>query len=437
MQVDLLIHARWLIPIVPEDVVYEYYSLVINQGKIIALLPTCDAKQQYQATTVEQLDNHLVTAGFINSHTHASMSLMRGIADDLPLMEWLQEHIWPLEQQWMSEAFVEVGTELAIAEMIRSGTTCFNDMYFFPDIVAQQAIKIGIRASVGLIVTDFPTVWAEDSDEYVKKGVALLERYQDEPLITLPFAPHAPYTVSDKPLKTIADLSQQFQNRVHIHLHETQHEIEMEHQNTQQTPLQRLDGLGLLNSSLIAVHMTQLTAADIQLVADREVHIVHCPESNLKLASGFCPVAQCIEAGINVALGTDGAASNNDLDLLAEMRTAALLAKGVAGDASAVSAMTALKMATINGAKALGLENTIGSIEVGKSADIIAINLDELETLPLYHPISQLVYATNSRQVSDVWVAGQSLLKQGQLTTIDVKILKQKIAEWQQRLLKF
>jgi 5-methylthioadenosine/S-adenosylhomocysteine deaminase len=432
--VDTLLHARWIIPVEPESVTYENHTLVIDKGRIIDLQPTDVAKLMYQGTTTENLTTHALLPGFINCHTHAAMSLMRGIADDLPLMDWLQNHIWPLEQKWMSEAFVRDGTDLAIAEMILSGTTCFNDMYFFPDVTAQQAVQHGIRACVGLIVIDFPTVWAENSAAYIAKGLEVHDQLRHQPLITTSFAPHAPYTVSDDPLQKIRTLADELEIPITMHVHETLHEIEQAQANTGQRPLQRLHNLGLLTPSFIAVHMTQLTTEEISLFAESGAHMVHCPESNLKLASGFCPIAQCHNAGINVALGTDGAASNNDLDMMGEMRSAALLAKAIAQDASAVPAMTALRMATINGAKALGLEQETGSLTIGKSADVIAIDLDHLETQPLYCPVSQIVYAASRQQVTDVWVAGKQLLKKQQLMTVNLTALKARVAEWQQRL---
>jgi 5-methylthioadenosine/S-adenosylhomocysteine deaminase len=434
MIVDTLIHARWIIPVEPEFVTYDHHSLVINGGKIIDLLPTELAKQTYQGKTTEHLDNHALLPGLINCHTHAAMTLMRGIADDLPLMDWLNNHIWPLEQKWMSETFVKDGTDLAIAEMILGGTTCFNDMYFFPEITAKQAIHHNIRAKVGLIVIDFPSVWARNSDEYIEKGLSLHEQLRQSELCTTAFAPHAPYTVSDEPLQKIKTLADELELPIHIHLHETLNEVEQAQSNSGQRPLQRLQKLGLINPSLIAVHMTQLTDEEISLFAESGAHIVHCPESNLKLASGFCQVAKCLNAGINVAIGTDGAASNNDLDMFGEMRSAALLGKAVAGDASAIPAMTALRMATINGAKALGLDNCCGSLSIGKAADIIAIDLNHLETQPLYCPVSQIVYAASRQQVTDVWVAGKRLLKNRYLTTFNINDLKAKIADWQQHL---
>ena len=434
MKVDTFIQARWIIPVEPETVIHENHTLVVDDGRIIDLLPNNQADKQYQPVSIEKLNGHALIPGLVNAHTHTAMTLMRGIADDLPLMDWLQNHIWPLERKWMSESFVRDGTDLAIAEMIRGGTTCFNDMYFFPEITAHQAIHHGIRASIGLIVIDFATVWAENAEEYIEKGLALHEELRHEPMITTPFAPHAPYTVSDEPLNKIRVLADELEIPVHMHLHETAHEIQQSLEQYGQRPLQRLQNMGLVNPSFIAVHMTQLNNDEINNFAELGAHIVHCPESNLKLASGFCPISKCIDAGINLALGTDGAASNNDLDMLGEMRTAALLAKGVADDASTVPAHTALKMATLNGARALGLEHETGSLQTGKSADITAINLDELETQPYYDPISQIVYSAGRHQVTDVWVAGRQLLKERKLTTMNISDLKAKVCDWKQRL---
>jgi len=432
--VDTLIHARWIIPVEPEAITYPQHSLAIRGGRIVDLLPTAQAKLGYRASDEIDLPYHALAPGFVNCHTHAAMTLLRGVADDLPLMDWLQQHIWPLERQWVGEEFVRDGVDLAIAEMLRSGTTCFNDMYFFPNVTAERAALHGIRASVGLIVVDFPTVWAQHSEAYLEKGMAVYAQLQGQPLLSAAFAPHAPYTVSDQPLAKASKLASAAGLPVHIHVHETAFEVEQAVKSTGKRPLQRLRELGLVNPSLMAVHMTQLDAEDIALMAAAGAHIVHCPESNLKLASGFCPVAHCLAAGINVALGTDGAASNNDLDMLGEMRTAALLAKAVARDASAVSAATALRMATLNGAKALGLDNEIGSLQIGKAADVIAIDLGGLESQPLYDPVSQIVYAANRQQVTDVWVAGRRLLQNRQLARFNLDDLSERIGIWQQRL---
>lgn len=409
------------------------HAIAVDKGRISALIPAADYEQINPQTSIT-LKNHVVMPGLINTHTHAAMSLMRGLADDLPLMNWLQEHIWPAEQQQVNQNFVEDGTRLAIAEMLQSGTTCFNDMYFFPEAAAQVAEKSGIRASIGLIVVEFPSPWAQSTDEYFRKGLEVRDRFRGNPLIRCCFAPHAPYTVNDSTLKRVRTLSDELDLPVHMHLHETEHEIQESLQQYNLRPLQRLQLLQLASPSLLAVHMTQVSDGDLELLADQGVHVVHCPESNLKLASGFCPLDRLLQAGVNVALGTDGAASNNDLDMFAEMRTAALLAKGVSQRADALPALGALEMATINAATALGLEEETGSLQVGKSADLIAVDLGQLQSQPVYDPVSQLVYACGREQVRHVWVAGQHLLSDGHHTRMDVEKLLDDTHAWQQKL---
>jgi 5-methylthioadenosine/S-adenosylhomocysteine deaminase len=433
-KVDLLLHARWIIPVVPENQVLEFHSLAINDGRIVGLIPTQEAASAFQAETERELPEHALIPGLINAHTHASMSLLRGLADDLPLMTWLNEHIWPAEGRWISEEFIQDGSQLAIAEMLLGGTTCFNDMYFFPDVTGRVADSAGIRAVVGLIAIDFPSVWASDGDEYLHKGLQVHDQFRNHPLIHTAFAPHAPYSVADPVLERIQVLADELEIPVHIHLHETQDEITQSLQHHDSRPIARLQKLGLLSPSLMAIHMTHLQEEEIEAFAASSGHVVHCPESNLKLASGFCPVHRLMQAGINVALGTDGAASNNDLDMFSEMHTAALLGKGVAGDASALPAASALSMATINGARALGLEQETGSLEVGKSADLVAVALDRVQSQPLYHPISQLVYACGRNQVRHVWVGGRQLVNDGKLTTLDSDRLLKRAAYWQQRI---
>jgi 5-methylthioadenosine/S-adenosylhomocysteine deaminase len=434
VHVDTLICARWVIPVEPDNTLYENYAVAVANRKIIDLLPAAEARVKYQAAELRQLDRHALLPGFINAHTHAAMTLFRGIADDLPLMEWLQQHIWPAEQKWISPEFVEDGTRLAIAEMLRGGTTCFNDMYFYPEHTALVATDAGMRAVVGLIMLDFPTPWARDPQEYFEKGEHVHDRFKHSPLIRTAFAPHAPYTVSDEPLKKIGMLAEELDVPIHIHLHETVTEIRQSLDQYGTRPLARLHGLGLLSNRLVAVHMTQLERAEIELVAKHGAHVVHCPESNLKLASGYCPAAELLQSGINLATGTDGAASNNDLDMIGEMRTTALLAKGVANSSSVVPAHQALRMATINGARALGIDTLTGSLRPGKEADLAAIDLDQLETQPLYDPVSQIVYACSRNQVTDVWVAGRQLLKDRELTTINEGELRQQAAAWQRKL---
>lgn len=432
---DLIIDARWIATVDPTNQLLEHHSLVVRNGRIDTIMPTagvtCEARERISRP------HHLLMPGLINAHGHAAMALFRGLADDLPLMTWLNEHIWPAEGTWVDERFVETGTQLALAEMIRGGTTCFSDMYFFPTITARVAHEAQLRAAIHFPILDFPSAWAKDADDYLHKGLQLHDDYRNHDLIKVGFGPHAPYTVSDAPLQRIATLAVETNMMIQIHLHETAHEVDEAFRTSGQRPLRRLQGLGLLGPQLQAVHMTQLNEDDIRLVAEHGVHVIHCPESNLKLASGFCPVASLLAAGVNVALGTDGAASNNDLDMLSEMRTAALLAKGVAGDPAAVPAEQAVRMATINGARALGIDEQTGSLEVGKSADMIAINLQQVATQPCYSPLSQLVYAAHSSQVSDSWVTGRRLLRDGVLTTLNEQHLIQQAEQWQQRIAEF
>lgn len=427
---DLIINARWLIPVEPAEQVLEQHSVVIDKGEIIDVAPAEQVLQKYSPGETTELAEHALIPGFINAHTHAAMSLFRGYADDLPLADWLNNHIWPAEAKWVDEDFVRTGTELAIAEMIRGGVTCFNDMYFFPDITARCAERSGMRASVGLIMLDFPTQWAQGPDEYFDKGIRLHDELRHSSLISCCFAPHAPYTVSDGPLKKIRTVADELDLPIHIHTHETAHEVDESVARYQLRPLERLSQLGLLSPRLQAVHMTQLLEPEIEILSSTGVHVVHCPESNMKLASGLCPVRALRQAGVNVALGTDGAASNNDLDMLGEMRSAALLTKAQAGDPIALPASAALAMATLNGAQALGMDGQIGSIIRGKRADLTAINLNDIRTQPVYDPVAQIVYSANRDQVSHVWIDGQCVFSNDQLQTIDTQRLLDQTKEW-------
>jgi 5-methylthioadenosine/S-adenosylhomocysteine deaminase len=434
MHADCAIDARWVIPVEPDGLILENHTLIVHGGRIADLLPSADAHARYQARLRSSLPSHVLIPGMVNTHTHAAMSLLRGIADDRPLREWLTEHIWPLEQKWVSEAFVRDGVDLALAEMVRGGVTCFNDMYFFPEVAARCAIRAGVRACIGMILVDFPSNWASSVDEYFAKGLAFRDSIRNEPLVTALFAPHAPYSVSDPVFLRMRTLAAELDCPVTIHLHETAHEIAESRHSCRMRPLGRLKQLDLLGPQLVAVHMTQLLDDEIAVLAESGASVVHCPESNLKLASGFCPAARLLSAGINVALGTDGPASNNDLDMMGEMRTAALLAKAVSGDAAALPAHTALRMATLNGACALGLGAEIGSLQIGKYADLAAVRLDEIETLPLYDPVSDLVYSASRHQVTDVWVGGRQLLRNRELTTLDVGELRARAESWRTKL---
>jgi 5-methylthioadenosine/S-adenosylhomocysteine deaminase len=434
IHVDLLIEARWVVPVEPHGVVLERHAVAVDKDAIVAVLPIADARSAYAPRERVELREHVLIPGLVNSHTHNPMTLLRGLADDLPLMTWLQQHIWPAEAKVMGPEFVRDGVELAVAEMLRGGTTCANENYFFPDVIGATYRKLGFRAVVGLPVIEFPTAWAKTQDEYFERAGEVHDSFLGDPLISTAFAPHAPYTVSDASFERIRVLADQLDIPVHLHTHETAHEVEEEKAKSGLRPFQRLQKLGVVNDRLIAVHMTQLTDGEIAACAEAGVSVVHCPESNLKLASGFCPAEKLRKAGVNVALGTDGCASNNDLDMFGEMRTAAMLAKAVADDASAFDAAFTLRAATLNGARAIGLEAKIGSIEVGKQADLAALRLSDLETQPMFHVISQLIYAAGRHQVSDVWIAGKRKLADRVLSDIDTEAVLARTHAWRERI---
>jgi 5-methylthioadenosine/S-adenosylhomocysteine deaminase len=432
---DTLILAGWCVPVEPAGRVLSDHAVAVNDGKIADILPAFEAQQRYEASVLVKRPNHVLQPGFVNAHTHAAMSLLRGIADDLPLERWLEEGVWPVENRWMSAELVRDGTRLAIAEMLKSGCTCFSDQYFFPEIVAETAVDMHVRAMVGTPVIDFPTAWANSASECLSKGAELVhDAYADHPLISSCFVPHSTATVSDDALTELRVLADQLDRKIQIHLHESAQEIENELKSSGKRPIERLQGLGLVNASLMAVHAVHLTEDEIALFADAGVAVAHCPRSNLKLADGIAPVAAYRDAGVTVALGTDSAASNNVMDMLGEMRTATLLAKARADDAATLPASQALRMATYDGAKALGLADSIGSIEIGKWADLTCIDLRHINSQPVYDPISQIVYTAHPNQVNDVWVAGKHQVENGMLCHIDVDDLLQRTSEWQFRI---
>jgi len=431
---DLVLSASWIVPVEPAGQVLESHALAVQGGAIAALGPADEIDARFSARERVHLDEHAVTPGFVNAHTHAAMTLLRGFADDLPLETWLAEHVWPVEARFMDDGFVRAGTRLAAVEMLRGGTTCFNDMYFFPDVVGEIARDAGIRAVLGLIVLNVPTVWAADRDSYFARGLEVHEAFRDDPLVTTALAPHAPYTVGDEAFERIRDLSARLGLPVHVHLHETAREVEDAVRESGERPFARLSRLDLVNSRLAAVHMTQLLPDEIEALAVRGASVLHCPESNLKLASGVCPVTRLAAAGVNLALGTDGAASNNDLDMLGEMRTAALLGKLDARDATACPAADMLSMATLGGARSLGLEDRIGSLVPGKSADFAAIDLGGPDTQPVYHPVSQIVYAATRAHVREVWVAGRRVVRNGVIETLDAAEVVREAREWRARI---
>lgn len=432
---NLLISARWVVPVEPAGTVLERHAIAVRDGRIEALLPAAQAARRFEGYARIDLPGHALIPGLVNAHTHAAMALMRGLADDLPLMRWLEDHIWPVEGKHVSADFVKDGTLLACAEMLRGGVTCFNDMYFFPEAALEASLQAGMRAALGIIVIEFPSAYASDPQAYLSQGLALRDRWREHPRVSFCLAPHAPYTVSDATFRRVAQLAAELEIPVHVHVHETAHELERSVAEHGVRPLARLERLGLLGPGLIAVHSVHLTPEEIALLGRHRCSVAHCPSSNLKLASGITPVARLLEAGVNVALGTDGAASNNRLDLLEETRLAALLAKAAAGDAAALPAHAALRAATLGGAIALGVEARLGSLAPGKAADLAAVALDDLALQPMYDVVSHLVYACGREHVTDVWVAGEHVLRNRELARIDLADLQARVALWQTKIL--
>ncbi|MDQ3188333.1 MAG: TRZ/ATZ family hydrolase [Pseudomonadota bacterium] len=437
IDVDTLVHARWVIPVAPRATVLERHAVAITNGRIVGVAPSAEAGQLYRATDVQTLDDHALTPGLVNCHTHAAMALLRGIGDDLPLMRWLKDRIWPLEAALISADFVHDGGQLAALEMLRSGTTTCSDMYFYPDASLRALRSLGMRAVAGIVAIEFPTAYAADAEDYLRKGLATRDLWRGDPLVSFTLAPHAPYTVADQTLKRIAVLAEELDLPIHTHVHETEDEISESIAKYGCRPLERLDRLGIVSERLIAVHAVHLNPHEVQLMAQRGASVAHCPASNLKLGSGLAPVAKLLAAGVNVAIGTDGAASNNRIDMMAEVRLAALLAKGVAHDASAFSAPEALESATLGGARALGLDRRIGSIEIGKEADLVAFDLSSVETQPLYDVVSQIVYAAGREHVSNVWIAGKPVVRKRHVVADSdgslEKTLLASVSAWQNR----
>lgn len=435
--VDLIIEARWLLPVVPSQALLENQSVVIQAGKIVDICPQALAKTRYQSNETVTLTEHVLMPGLINLHTHAAMSLMRGFSDDVSLMPWLEQYIWPTERKFVSPNFVQDGTLLAAAEMLSGGITTFNDMYFYPQSAATAITQIGIRANLGLVVLEFPSAYATDAQNYLQKGFEAHDSWRNNPLISTSIAPHAPYTVSNKTFESIVTYAEQLNVGIHTHLHETQAEIEQSEAQYNARPIQRMAELGLLGHNFVAAHGIHLLPHEIDMLSEFGCHVAHCPTSNLKLASGIAPVTSMLSKGLNVSLGTDGAASHNRLDMFAEMRLAALLAKGVGGDASALPAHQAIEMATINAAKALGLDDKIGSIEIGKIADLTAVKLSDFAIAPYFDPISHLVYACGREHVTHTWMAGELRYSEGVFANVEPSELNNVIKTWQPRLSQF
>jgi 5-methylthioadenosine/S-adenosylhomocysteine deaminase len=432
--VDTLVCARWVLPVEPDGPALADHALAIRGGRIVALLPTDQAKARYAADELIERPHHALLPGFVNAHTHAAMTLLRGRAENTSFGPWLREMIWPIEQRWVDPEYVRDGTELAIAEMVRAGVTCFGDMHLWPEVVARTAAELHVRVNVGLVVVDAPTRWASGTDEYIEKGLALRDEYRGDPLVSTCFAPHAPYTVADATLLRIRRLADELEVPVAMHLHESAWEIERSRDLHGVRPLERLKTLGLASPLLVAVHMTQVEPADLDCIAAAGAAVVHCPQSNLKLGNGVCPAAELLERGVRVALGTDGAASNNDLDVLAEAQTAGLLASGVSGLPGTLVAKDLLRMATLEGARVLGLGDSTGSLVPGKWADLCCLDLRTPGSWPVHDVEATLIYASSSRQVTDTWVAGRHLLADGTLRYLDESAVLERADAWRARI---
>ncbi len=433
---SIIISASWIFTSNLEGQLLSDYSIVIENDKIIDLVSQDKVFDEYEANDTYQLTNHILIPGLINTHTHAAMSLFKGFADDLPLQDWLNDYIWPAEKEFINSSFVKDGSILALSEMIKSGVTTFNDMYFFPDATAEAVKELGVRSNIGLVVLDFPTNYATDPEDYLLKGFEFRDKWRNEELITTSIAPHAPYSVSDEAFTLINTYSEELSINIHTHLHETQWEIEDSIEKYGITPVQRLNNLGIIGPSLMAVHCVHLNDQDIATLAKNKVSIVHNPSSNMKLGSGIADIAKMLKQNLNISLGTDSSASNNRLDIMEEMRLAALLIKGSTKSPESFSANEAIKMATINGAKALGLESIIGSIEKNKKADLVAIDLNSIENQPIYNPLTTLVYSSSRSDVSYVWIDGEIKLKDKKLVKIDEERIIQLAKKWQRKLKK-
>ena len=431
--VDLILRPRWIIPVEPRNVVLENHDLVVHQGRILDLLPREQTAQRYLGTTFEDLAEHVLMPGLVNVHCHAAMALMRGIADDLPLQTWLETAIWPRESQWVGTEMVRDGTQLACAEMLLAGITTFNDMYFFPDAAAEAVDQAGIRASLGILAFEVPTAYGHGADDYLNRGLATRDALRHQPRLSFMLAPHAPYTVSDQTFEKVATLAAQTGLGIHVHLHETLHEVEQSVQQYAERPIQRLERLGVLGPQTLAVHTVALNDDDIATLARHNTHVAHCPTANLKLGSGIARCRDLHVAGINIGLGTDGAAGNNRLDLLSEARLAGLLAKGTSGEANALPAHDLIYMATLGGAHAIGLDERIGSLVPGKQADLCALRLDTPATIPVFDAASHVLYAAGREHVSDVWIDGESVVKKKQLVRISQEEVYAKAKTWQNR----
>ena len=428
---DLLVSARWLLPVAPVNSALDNHAIAISDGVIVAVGSAEELLKSFEPRERLDLDHHVVLPGLVNAHGHAAMTLLRGAGEDQSLQAWLSETIWPLEGRLVSAEFVRLGTTVAIAEMLASGTTTFSDMYFFPEDCADVADSLGVRAQVCFPVIEMTNVWSDGVADCLHKGLALSDTYRHHERIDIAFGPHASYTVSADSLEKVTMYANEIDAQVQIHLHENAAEVEDAIQQTGQTWIKTLSDIGLLGPNLQAIHMTEVSDDDRALIAEAHTRVVHCPKSNLKLASGYSNIAALRKSGITVGLGTDGAASNNTLNLFNEAHVASLMAKHESRDPTQGNAQESIAMATLEGAKVLGIDDKVGSLEVGKQADFIAVDLDALSMLPNYDPFGALLHGDAGNNVTHAYVAGQSLYKDREFTRLDLPELTAKVREWQ------
>lgn len=431
---SLLLEADWIVPVAPRGVVHERFSLAICDGRIEDLGPRESMRVRYPRHGRIELPGHALMPGLVNAHGHMAMTLLRGLAEDLPLDTWLKDHIWPIEARCMSEAFVADGTALAAVEMLETGTTTASDMYFFPERSAAVLREAGIRSQVCFPIIGHPNAWSTGAADALHKGLELYDELRSDPLVTVAFGPHSTYALARADLERTLVLADEVDAPIQIHLHEGADEVAQARAASGETPIATLDRMGFLMPSLQAVHVTEIDDADLERLASRGVGVVHCPHSNLKLGSGFCPVTRMRERGVRVALGTDGAASNNSLDLFAELRTATLLAKAVDRNPRALPAPEALEMATLGGARVLGLDREIGSLERGKAADVIAVDLARMGAWPVHRADVALVHGHAGQWVRHVWVAGRHVVEDGRVQTLDTDGVRARADAWRRRI---
>jgi 5-methylthioadenosine/S-adenosylhomocysteine deaminase len=433
MQCDLIIKGKYILPMDSDFTIINNGMVVVDNNhrkggtsKIVAVGSEKELSNKHRAPEIIDAGNSIVMPGLINTHTHAAMTYFRGLADDLPLAEWWEKYLFPAEKNNLNPDFIRKASELACLEMVKSGTTCFNDMYYFQDITAEIALKAGIRVMAGEGILSFSTPSCETPDLAINKTLKFINKFKDSELVNVAFAPHSIYTCSKDILINVKELADKYKALIHIHVSETKKEILDSKKEHGKSPVAYLDELGLLGENIIAAHSVWLDKDDLEIYRKRNVKVSHCPISNMKLASGIMPVAEMLDKGIVVGLGTDGAASNNTLDLFSDMRVCALLHKVNQLEPTIINAREVVRMATINGARVLGLEDKIGSLEVGKRADIITINLDKPHLLPIYDPYSHIVYCVNRGDVSEVVINGQIIMRNREVNKIDEeKVLRE------------